>query len=203
MCMSARSGNEHAVVLRLVTTQQQYVADAKELKVNEFIFYILYCGTAAYHMWHHGDVEFLLYCCCNGDSARAAAQSQTLKLSVRQFAIDILRMVSRDVYKHWLELLQFVNSAEKTLRSASFQRRQHLKREMSAASKYRFKVYSTHSKMSICLQSYEKSSAKQKKIILFLPRQSKFSTLVAKLRKVECKSKEKSFFFVEQSYFIM
>jgi hypothetical protein len=38
---------------------------------------------------------------------------------------------------------------------------------MSAASKYRIKVYSTHSKMSICLQSYEKSSAKQKNLFFF------------------------------------
>ena len=46
------------------------------------------------------------------------------------------------------------------------------------------------------VQSYEKSSAKQKNSFIFLPRRSNFATFVAKLRKVESKTKEIHFFFL-------
>jgi len=46
-------------------------------------------------------------------------------------------------------------------------------------------------------QSYEKSRAKQKNLFFFLPRRSKFANLLAKLRKVESKTKEFILFFAE------
>jgi len=42
---------------------------------------------------------------------------------------------------------------------------------------------------TIGVQSYKKSRAKQKNLFFFLPRRSKFANLLAKLRKVEHKTK--------------
>ena len=57
--MPARCRHEPAILLRLVATQQQQVADTQELQVEQLIFYILDGGTATDHMGLNGDIVSL------------------------------------------------------------------------------------------------------------------------------------------------
>ena len=90
MGMASGGGYKTTVLLGLVTTEQEQVADAQELQIQQLVFDILNCGTTADHMWLHGDMVSLLDGSSNGDGSRTATDALPFKLPVLQFAIHEL-----------------------------------------------------------------------------------------------------------------
>ena len=147
--MSPGRRNEAAVLLRLVATQQQQVADAQELQVKQLIFDVLYRCTAADHVGLHGDVVPLLDGCGYRHRPRATADALPLKLSVLQFAVHELRVVGGDVDIGGVELPQPVDVGEELLRARPLQRGQHFKREPSCRLILMDKFRNTHCQLCI------------------------------------------------------
>ena len=129
--MSSRSGYKPAVLLGLVATQQQEIADAQELQVEQFVFYGLYGGTAAYHVRLHWYAEFVLYSRGNGYGARASAHPVTLQQSVVQLLIHKLAVMRCDVNKQGVEFLHFLDCGKQFVGARTFQWGQYLEGEMS------------------------------------------------------------------------
>ena len=95
--MSAWGGYETAVLLGLVATQQQQVADAEELQVEQFILDVLDGRTATDHVRLHRDVITLLDGCGNRHRTRTTTDALTLKLPICQLLVHELRVVGGDV----------------------------------------------------------------------------------------------------------
>ena len=151
MRMSARCGHETAVLLRLVATQQQQVADAQELQVEQFILDVLDGTAATDHVGLHRDVVPLLDGGCNGHRTRATADALPLKLPVLQFLIHKLRMVGRDIDVGWVEFAQFVDVGKQLVGACTLQWGKHLEREPSFVLILMDKFRYTHN----WLQNYE------------------------------------------------
>ena len=128
---SGRRG-EAAVFPGLVAAQEQQVADAEKLEVEQFVLDVLDGGAAAYHVGHDGDVVFVLYRSGNGYGARTAAHAGALEQSVVELLIYNLAVVRGYVDKPRVKCLQLIYCVEQPLRACALQGRQHLKREVPA-----------------------------------------------------------------------
>ena len=127
MCMSSRGGGEPAVFLGLVATQQHQVADAQELQVQQFIFYLLNGGTTADDVRLHGNVVSLLDSRSNGDGSWTTTDALSLKLPIVQLLIYIFRVVSGYIDEGGIEFRQLVNGAKQGIGAVTLQWWKHLK----------------------------------------------------------------------------
>ena len=80
---------EHLVVFRLVAAQQQHVAYAEKLHVDELVFNVLLRGTRADDVRHHSGVVASLYGRRHGYGARPAPYPEPLVLPVGGLAVDV------------------------------------------------------------------------------------------------------------------
>ena len=119
------------LVLRLVTTQDKNILNAKELKVEQHVLDVLFGHTAHHHMRHHFDAILLHDGTRHSHSTWTAAHKMTQVGAVRLFHIHILTSMSRDVDIFWTELLQRINRAEKSRRACPLHWWQHLEGEGS------------------------------------------------------------------------
>ena len=146
--MRVTAGRRHkpAVLLRLVATQQQDVADAEELQVEQLILDVLDRRAAADHVGLYGDIIPLLDGSCYRHRSRAPAHPNPFKPRLvhiscprafvpplpRYLAVHELRVVGGDVDVGGVELAQFVDVCKQAFRARPLQRGQHLKREPPA-----------------------------------------------------------------------
>ena len=128
--MAARRRREHAVLLRLVATQQQQVGDTQELQVQQFILDILYRRTTTNHVGLHRHMKPLLDGCCHGNGARAQTHALTLKAPIAQFLVHILAVMRRNINECRIQLTKLFDIGKKLIRARPLQRGQHLKREL-------------------------------------------------------------------------
>ena len=129
MGMSARSGDESAILLSFVTAKQKQVADAEKLQIEQLIFDILDGRSAANHMGLHRDIITPLDSCCDSHRTRTTTDALTLKLPVCQLFVHKLRVVSRDVDIGRIEFPQLVDIGKQFLCASSLEGRQHFKRK--------------------------------------------------------------------------
>ena len=148
--MSAGRRCEATVLFRLVAAQQQQVVDAKELQVEQFVLNVLNGGTATDDVRLHGNVVALLDGSSDGDGAGTTAHAAALELTALQLAVDIFRVVGRDVDESGLQRCQFVDVGKQFRCTRSFQWRQHFERELPAPCIFFDKLCYAH----ISLQRY-------------------------------------------------
>ena len=120
MLVSAGCGYKPAVLLGFVSTQQQQVGYTEELQVEQFIFYVLHIGSAAYHVRLHGNAVFVLYGGCYGDGSRTSAHPVALQKSVVKLFIYKLAMVGCDIDEKGIEFLHFLDRGEQFVRASPF-----------------------------------------------------------------------------------
>ena len=91
------SSSEHTVFLGFVAPKEQDVADAKKLQVDELIFYIFFCSSRADNVRNDRNIISPLDGGSNGDGTRTTAHTETLILSFGDLAVDIFRVMGRDI----------------------------------------------------------------------------------------------------------
>ena len=117
---------EHAVVFGLVAPEQQHIINIEKLHVDELILYILYRRPGTDDMRNDRRTISLLDGGSDGYRARTAPDAQLLILPVRRLAIDILRVMRRDVNIVRSEIPHLVDIVEEGCRSVTLERRKHL-----------------------------------------------------------------------------
>ena len=122
----------------------------------------------------NGNAVALLDSSCDSYGARAAADALTLKLSVGQFLIDELRVVSGDVDVGGVKDAQFINVGKQLLRARALQRGQHLKRESPCFCILMDKFRNAHCQLCINRCKITKNPCNPcipcQKIIIFVPK---------------------------------
>ena len=88
--MAARRWYKPAVLLGLIATEQQQVADTQKLQVEQLILDILDGSTAADNMRLHRNMVSLLDGGSDGYRTRAATDALPFKLSILQFPVHEL-----------------------------------------------------------------------------------------------------------------
>ena len=111
------------VFFRLVSSQNEDVADAQKLEVEQFVLDVFLRSTAADNMRDDRYVVLILYSACDGHGARAAAHTLAGEETVFQFLVYILAMVRSDVDKARTKLAQRIDGTEECCCSVTFQRR--------------------------------------------------------------------------------
>ena len=90
MGMSTWRRHETTVLLGLVPTQQQEIADAQELQIQQFVFDVIHRCSTANNMGLHRDMVFLLYGRSHSHRTWTSTDTLTFKLSVLEFLINEL-----------------------------------------------------------------------------------------------------------------
>ena len=111
------------VFFRLVSSQNENVADAQKLEVEQFVLDVFLRSTAADNMRDDRYVVLILYSACDGNGARAATYTLAGEETVFQFRVYILAMVRSDVDKARTKLAQRIDGTEECGCSVTFQRR--------------------------------------------------------------------------------
>ena len=111
------------VFFRLVSSQNENVADAQKLEVEQFVLDVFLRSTAADNMRDDRYVVLILYSACDGHGARSAAHTLAGEETVFQFLVYILAMVRSDVDKARTKLAQRIDGTEERCCSVTFQRR--------------------------------------------------------------------------------
>ena len=121
VAMPTACGFERSVVLCLVAAQQQHIADAQKLQVEQLVFYIFNGHPAANHMRYHRNAVSLLNGSGYGHGTRAAAYALPFELPVFQLLVDIFAVVRRNVDIKWCKFLQLVDGGKQAVGACAFQ----------------------------------------------------------------------------------
>ena len=129
MGMTIRGWGKLAVFLRLVTTEQEHIADAEELEVEQLILDVFLAGTTTDDVRDDRDVVLVLDSTSDGNRTRTTAHTLASEQAVLQLLIHILAMMSGDVDEARTKLFQGVDGAEESRRAIALQWRKNLERE--------------------------------------------------------------------------
>lgn len=126
---SSGFGGEGGLVLGFVSAQHQQVADAQKLEVEQEVFDLFVCESAAHHVGHGGQSVALADGRCHGHGAGPFAHAFALEESVGCFAVDVLTAVCGDVDVFGGELFQAVDGLEESFGAPAFLRGEHFEGE--------------------------------------------------------------------------
>ena len=131
--MTARCRGESLLIGSFVATEQQQMADAEELKVQQFVLDVLDGRTTTNDMRDDWYPVFLLNGGSNGYRTGTAAHPTPLQQPAGQLIVYILTVVGGNIDILWIEDTELVYRAEKRIGAATLERRKHLKGEMAFA----------------------------------------------------------------------
>lgn len=121
MRIASGRGLEHMVFACLVAAEQQQVADAQQLQVDELVFDLFLIDTRTNDVGYDGNVVMILYSSSDSHCAGASPDAQSFKLSVAEGMVDILTVMSRDVDVMGLVILYPLDVAEKRPGAVAFE----------------------------------------------------------------------------------
>ena len=131
-------------------------------------------SSATDNVRNDGYAEILLYGGCDGNRSWTAAHTQTLKLPIVEFAIDVLAVMGSYVNIGRIEIPELLYCGKQSVCASSFEWREHLKGEvLGAVLAVKYFCY-THLNVSALsnypysVQSYKKSGQNTKYLYILL-----------------------------------
>ena len=129
MAIPIESRSKHTLMLSLVSTQQQQICNAQELKIKQHILGLFPSESATKNMRNYSDIVTIFDSCRYRNGSRSTTQRHLMKNTFGRLLVDIFATMCCNIDIFRIKLAQFVNRTKQSINSRTLKRWQHLERE--------------------------------------------------------------------------